>query len=195
VPDSSFSLAKISFGDILTPSGVVLMLFGFGAYFQLIPGADLSGVALIYGFPAILLGFALKYAQLEPVPCATTRAAFEARDTQMTDNLKQVREDTTRFRCAPARLAFLRSRRQLLWQHIDATLAGAMACFMLQHPCCLLHLRFQPQYSETTHQCSAAAPSAQARRQAEPRRCADARLPHRNDLRAGPATSRTSTRR
>lgn len=100
VPDAAFSLAKISFGDILTPVGIFLMVFGFGAYFQLIPGADVSGVALIYGFPMLLLGFALKYAQLEPVPCETTRAAYEARDTQMTDNQKQVREDCTRYRCA-----------------------------------------------------------------------------------------------
>jgi Protein of unknown function (DUF2854) len=106
VPDSGFSLAKISFGDILTPTGAFTMLFGFGAYFQLIPGTDLSGLALIYGFPALLLGFALKYAQLEPVPCQTTREAFEAREAQMTDNLKQVREDCTRFRCAHVAVAY-----------------------------------------------------------------------------------------
>lgn len=99
VPDAGFSLAKVSFGDILTPLGVGLMTFGFGGYFQLLPGSSVSGVALIYGFPILLLGFALKYAQLDPVTCKTTRAAFELRETQMTDNLKQVREDTTRYRC------------------------------------------------------------------------------------------------
>ena len=100
VPDDSFSLAKVSFGDILAPLGVGLLTFGFGAFFQLIPGSGVSGVVLISGFPLLLLGFALKYAQLNPVECKTTRAAFEARPTQMTDNLKQVREDCTRFRCA-----------------------------------------------------------------------------------------------
>lgn len=101
VEDTGFSLAKVSFGDILTPVGIVLMTFGFGSYFQLIPGSSLSGVALIYGFPILLLGFALKYAQLKPVECKTTKEAFALRDTQMTDNLRQVREDTTRYRCAP----------------------------------------------------------------------------------------------
>lgn len=92
-------MAKVSFGDILAPVGVGLMVFGFGAYFSLIPGSDLSGVALIYGFPVLLLGFALKYAQLDPVPCTTTREAFELRDSQMTDNQRRVREDCTRYRC------------------------------------------------------------------------------------------------
>jgi hypothetical protein len=64
IPEEGFSLAKVSFGDILSPVGTALMIFGFGAYFQLLPGSSLSGVALIYGFPMLLLGFALKYAQL-----------------------------------------------------------------------------------------------------------------------------------
>lgn len=102
IEDESFSLAKVSFGDILTPVGIVLMTFGFGSYFQLIPGSGFSGVALIYGFPVLLLGFALKYAQLEPVGCKTSKQALQLRESQMTDNLKQVREDCTRFRCVPA---------------------------------------------------------------------------------------------
>lgn len=102
VPEEGFSLAKISFGDILSPLGTFLMIFGFGAYFQLLPGSSISGVALIYGFPMLLLGFALKYAQLDPVTCSTSRAAFELRGTQMTDNQKRVREDCTRFRCDPS---------------------------------------------------------------------------------------------
>ena len=126
VPDAAFTLAKISFGDILTPIGIFLMVFGFGAYFQLIPGADVSGVALIYGFPMLLLGFALKYAQLEPVPCETTRAAFDARETQMTDNLKQVREDCTRYRCDRHHMCCL------------AACARLRRVFQSTSPCCLL---------------------------------------------------------
>jgi hypothetical protein len=98
IPEEGFSLAKVSFGDILSPVGTALMIFGFGAYFQLLPGSSLSGVALIYGFPMLLLGFALKYAQLDPVTCTTSRAAFELRATQMTDNQRRVREDCTRYR-------------------------------------------------------------------------------------------------
>lgn len=98
MPDSEFSISKISFGSILTPLGVGLLTYGFGAYFTLLPGADFSSLMLIYGFPISVLGFALSYAQLAPVGCKTTRAAFELRATQMTDIQKQIRDDVTRFR-------------------------------------------------------------------------------------------------
>jgi hypothetical protein len=78
--------------------GLGLLVYGFGAYFTLLPGTDISSILLIYGFPLSLLGFALSYAQLEPVPCKTTQAAFDLRDSQMTDIQKQIREDCTRFR-------------------------------------------------------------------------------------------------
>lgn len=98
VEDSDFSISKISFGSILTPVGVGMLTWGFGAYFTLLPGADLSSVVLIYGFPISVLGFALSYAQLDPVPCKSSKAAFELRASQMTDIQKQIREDTTRYR-------------------------------------------------------------------------------------------------
>lgn len=98
VPDSEFSISKVSFGSILTPLGVGLLVYGFGAYFTFLPGSGLSSIMLIYGFPISVLGFALSYAQLEPVGCKTTRAAYELRATQMTDIQKQVREDVTRYR-------------------------------------------------------------------------------------------------
>lgn len=74
------------------------MVYGFGAYFTLLPGTDISSILLIYGFPISILGFALNYAQLPPVPCKTTRGALDLRASQMTDIQKQVREDTTRYR-------------------------------------------------------------------------------------------------
>lgn len=98
VKDADLAISKISFGSILTPLGTALLVYGFGAYFTLLPGADLSSVMLIYGFPISVLGFALSYAQLEPVPCLTTRAAFDARESQSTDIQRQIREDVTRYR-------------------------------------------------------------------------------------------------
>jgi hypothetical protein len=95
---SAFRIERISFGAILTPVGVGLLSYGFGAFFQLLPGGDVSALLLIYGFPISLLGFALSYAQLEPAPCRSTAAALAARDAQATDIQRQVREDVTRFR-------------------------------------------------------------------------------------------------
>lgn len=74
------------------------MVYGFCAYFDILPGGDVSSLMLIYGFPLTLLGFALKYAELKPVICKSTSKALELRQVQMTDIQKQVREDTTRFR-------------------------------------------------------------------------------------------------
>lgn len=98
VAPSGFRIEQISFGKILSPIGIGLMSYGFGAFFGLLPGGDVSSIMLVYGFPISLLGFALAYAQLKPVPCKTTRAAFNLRDTQMTDIQKQLREDVTRYR-------------------------------------------------------------------------------------------------
>lgn len=81
---------QTSFGAILSPLGVGLMVYGFGAFFQLLPGSDISSLLLIYGFPISLLGFALSYAQLKPVPCRSTEEALKLRDSQSTDIQKQV---------------------------------------------------------------------------------------------------------
>lgn len=82
---------QVSFGSILTPVGVFFLTYGFGAFFQLLPGSEIAALLLIYGFPITLLGFALSYAQLKPVPCKTTKDALALREAQATDIQKQVR--------------------------------------------------------------------------------------------------------
>jgi hypothetical protein len=42
---------QVSFGSILSPIGIGLMGYGFGAFFGLLPGGDISSLMLIYGFP------------------------------------------------------------------------------------------------------------------------------------------------
>lgn len=97
IQSQDFRIEQVSFGTILSPIGIGLMGYGFGAFFGLLPGGDVSSLMLIYGFPISLLGFALSYAQLKPVPCLSTPEAFALRESQ-TDIQKQVREDVTRFR-------------------------------------------------------------------------------------------------
>ena len=62
------------------------------------PLPDVSSLLLIYGFPISLLGFALSYAQLRPVPCFSQPAALKLREAQATDIQNQLRDDVTRFR-------------------------------------------------------------------------------------------------
>jgi hypothetical protein len=67
-------------GVILLSVGLSLLTYGFGAFFQFLPGQDLSAVMLIYGFPISLIGAALQYAKLDPVPMTTYKAALALRE-------------------------------------------------------------------------------------------------------------------
>ena len=70
-------LSTTSFGTIGLGVGLPLLLYGFCAYFSFLPGADISALLLIYGFPISLIGFALKYAELEPLKLRDVRGRFE----------------------------------------------------------------------------------------------------------------------
>lgn len=98
VPDDGFSIAKVSFGVIGLGVGVSLLSYGFGAYFNILPGSEWSALMLTYGFPLAIIGMALKYAELKPVPCLTYLEAQTLRETCATPVLKQVRSDVTRYR-------------------------------------------------------------------------------------------------
>ncbi|MBA0653309.1 hypothetical protein Goklo_020501, partial [Gossypium klotzschianum] len=81
---------------IVTDDG--FSLYGFGAYFNILPGSEWSAIMLTYGFPLAIIGMALKYAELKPVPCLTYSDAQMLRETAATPILKQVRSDVTRYR-------------------------------------------------------------------------------------------------
>lgn len=131
VPDNEFSITKISYGSILTPVGLGLMVYGFGSYFTLLPGTDISSILLIYGFPMSILGFALSYAQLEPVKCSTTKAAYGLRASQMTDIQKQIREDTTRYRHAATLLLQQQGSGGVLLPQLHTTPAALQPCLVV----------------------------------------------------------------
>ncbi|EEF31998.1 thylakoid membrane protein slr0575 [Ricinus communis] len=98
VSDEEFSLAKVSFGVIGLGVGISLLSYGFGAYFNILPGSEWSAIMLTYGFPLAIIGMALKYAELKPVPCLTYSDAQMLRETSATPILKQVRNDVIRYR-------------------------------------------------------------------------------------------------
>ncbi|XP_044429980.1 thylakoid membrane protein slr0575 isoform X9 [Triticum aestivum] len=89
IPDDEFTLAKVSFGVIGLGIGGSLLSYGFGAYFNLLPGSEWSALMLTYGFPLTIIGMALKYAELKPVPCITYSDAFALREKCATPILKQ----------------------------------------------------------------------------------------------------------
>ncbi|KAH8483385.1 hypothetical protein H0E87_027973 [Populus deltoides] len=98
VTDDEFSLAKVSFGVIALGLGISLLSYGFGAYFNILPGSEWSAIMLTYGFPLAIIGMALKYAELKPVPCLTYSDAEILREKCATPILKQVRNDVIRYR-------------------------------------------------------------------------------------------------
>ncbi|ESQ47182.1 hypothetical protein EUTSA_v10027870mg [Eutrema salsugineum] len=98
IPDDEFTLAKISFGVIGLGLGVSLLSYGFGAYFNILPGSEWSAIMLTYGFPLAIIGMALKYAELKPVPCLSYSDAVKLRESCATPILTQVRNDVTRYR-------------------------------------------------------------------------------------------------
>lgn len=98
IADDQFSLSKISFGVVGLGSGVTLLAYGFGAYFNILPGSEWSALMLTYGFPVAVIGMALKYAELKPVPCVTYTDAEILREKCATPVLKQVKTDVTRYR-------------------------------------------------------------------------------------------------
>ncbi|XP_072968989.1 uncharacterized protein [Typha angustifolia] len=98
VADDEFTLAKVSFGVIGLAVGGSLLSYGFGAYFTILPGSEWSAIMLTYGFPLAIIGMALKYAELKPVPCITYSDAQALRETCATPILKQVRDDVIRYR-------------------------------------------------------------------------------------------------
>jgi len=71
VPDDEFSLAKVSFGVIGLGVGISLLSYGFGSYFNLLPGSEWSALLLTYGFPLTIIGMALKARTLCLCTCTT----------------------------------------------------------------------------------------------------------------------------
>jgi|TARA_B110000977_G_scaffold183518_1_gene246256 hypothetical protein len=97
-PEEGFNLATTSFGTIGLSVGLPLLSYGFFSFFNFLPGGSVSSLLLIYGFIISLIGFALKYAQLDPLECVTYEDALALRETQTTGILTQVRNDVTRYR-------------------------------------------------------------------------------------------------
>eukprot|EP00276_Gloeochaete_wittrockiana_P007763 CAMPEP_0184656958 /NCGR_PEP_ID=MMETSP0308-20130426/16870_1 /TAXON_ID=38269 /ORGANISM="Gloeochaete witrockiana, Strain SAG 46.84" /LENGTH=239 /DNA_ID=CAMNT_0027094299 /DNA_START=305 /DNA_END=1024 /DNA_ORIENTATION=+ len=98
--DFSYQLGQISIGNIATVLGSVLVGTGFVTFFQ--TGDAASAIELTYGVPVLLIGFALKYAELPPVyflkESELPERVKELRKQQCTPVLAQLRKDVTRFR-------------------------------------------------------------------------------------------------
>lgn len=89
-----FSLAQIFLGI-----GLILAVAAFAD--AITQGAALGGwsaIIFIYAVPALLLGTALQYAELAPVPVETDPDAVGLFDSKATETLEKIKKDVTRHR-------------------------------------------------------------------------------------------------
>lgn len=93
-----FELRGFSLAKVVTSIGATLTLYSLYAYFKSSGSASETSLTLIYGMPILLLGLALWYAELKPVPVFTTEELVALRERKATPTLKQIIRDVTRHR-------------------------------------------------------------------------------------------------
>ena len=93
-------LRQTSLAAIALVVGLSLTIVGFGAYFS--GNATLNLAGFFYGIPVLLIGLALKSAELKPAPFTqpTSPEVLALREAQATDTQNQVRIDVNRYRYA-----------------------------------------------------------------------------------------------
>jgi Protein of unknown function (DUF2854) len=92
-------LRQISLGNLGIVVGGCLTLMGITSYFLKID-ATLDLIGIFYGGPILLGGFALKAAELKPVPFSQPPSPehLALREQQATPTQNQIRNDVTRYR-------------------------------------------------------------------------------------------------
>jgi Protein of unknown function (DUF2854) len=91
-------LRNISLASLGLWVGLVITIVGFAAYFADYATLNLAG--FFYGIPLLLIGLALKSAELKPVRWTkpTSDEVLNLRQQQATETQAQIRNDITRYR-------------------------------------------------------------------------------------------------
>lgn len=95
-----FEIRGFSLGNLVILSGVLITVLSFTEYLS-DSGADglnVSGLGFVYGIPVFLAGAALKYAEIDPVPCKSTPAAERIAESKATEIISKIKQDVTRHR-------------------------------------------------------------------------------------------------
>jgi len=95
-----FEIRGFSLGNLVISLGILITALSFGEYFSsgARDGLNVSGLGFIYGVPVFLAGSALKYAEIEPVPCFSTPAGDSIFEQKATETIKKIKQDVTRHR-------------------------------------------------------------------------------------------------
>mmetsp|Transcript_5140 Transcript_5140/g.9767 ORF Transcript_5140/g.9767 Transcript_5140/m.9767 type:complete len:283 (-) Transcript_5140:122-970(-) len=95
-----FEIRGFSLGNLVIFSGVLITILSFAEYLSDSgsEGLNISGLGFVYGIPIFLAGAALKYAEIDPVPCYSTPSADAIFESKATETIKKVKQDVTRHR-------------------------------------------------------------------------------------------------
>ena len=94
-----FEIRGFSLGNTALLSGSLITLSSFAEYFNIVgTEGGFSSIGFIYGLPICLIGAAMKYAEIPPVPVITTKEAKILYDLKKTETINQINSDVTRHR-------------------------------------------------------------------------------------------------
>jgi hypothetical protein len=95
-----FEIRGFSLGNVVIIAGVLVTVLSFAEYLgdSVGEGLSISGLGFVYGIPIFLGGAALKYAEIEPVPCYSTSGATSIFESKATETILKIKQDVTRHR-------------------------------------------------------------------------------------------------
>lgn len=95
-----FEIRGFSLGNVVILGGILVTVLSFAEYLSDSgsEGLNVSGLGFVYGIPIFLAGAALKYAEIEPVPCFTAPGAEAVAEAKATEIIKKIKQDVTRHR-------------------------------------------------------------------------------------------------
>jgi len=95
-----FEIRGFSLGNLVILAGILITVLSFGEYLSDSgsEGLNVSGLGFVYGIPVFLAGAALKYAEIEPVPCFTAPGADVTFESKATEIIRKIKQDVTRHR-------------------------------------------------------------------------------------------------
>ena len=96
--DVPFEIRGFSLGNVFLALGGGVTLWSFSSYIDSTGTASVSSLGFVYGVPLLLVGCALKYAELQPVPVQSENGAKDARESNATETQKKIYSDITRHR-------------------------------------------------------------------------------------------------
>eukprot|EP00467_Chlorarachnion_reptans_P020256 CAMPEP_0114514806 /NCGR_PEP_ID=MMETSP0109-20121206/16363_1 /TAXON_ID=29199 /ORGANISM="Chlorarachnion reptans, Strain CCCM449" /LENGTH=363 /DNA_ID=CAMNT_0001694897 /DNA_START=408 /DNA_END=1499 /DNA_ORIENTATION=- len=95
--EAPFEIRGFSLGNAILGIGSLILAASFSTFFKGDASGG-SGIGFVYGVPIMLIGFALKYAELEPVPLISDMEASSIFEAKASENLKKMKNDVTRHR-------------------------------------------------------------------------------------------------